>query len=102
MSNWTGFKYEAVGGLIERIQRRALRAQRKMMLALFIEKGALELTVRAKGLRDNSRLWCDKKIAQFKRIYDDYVKLVTGGAQAPAGSEAAHLSAAGAVGVSGA
>lgn len=102
MSNWTGFKYEAVGGLIERIQRRALRAQRKVMRALFIEKGALELAVRAKALRDNSRLWCDRKIAQFKRIYDAYVKLVTGGAQAATDGEAAHLSAAGAVDVSGA
>lgn len=91
--SWEGLKYAPVRGLIERVQRRLLRAQRKVMLRMFSDKGLLALMARTRTLRDNSRLWCDRKIAQFQRIYDDYVKLVAGGAQAAAGSEAAPSAA---------
>ncbi len=100
--SWEGFKYAPVGGLIERIQRRALRTQRKLLRPVLAEKGFPELALRAEALRKNSRLWCENKIAQFKRIYDDYVRFVTEGAQARATGEAPHLPPAGAMGLSGA
>lgn len=74
--SWEGFKYEPVRGLIERVQRRILRTQRKNMLRMFINKGLLDLVARTKTLRDNSSLWCGRKIAQFQRIHNDYIKLV--------------------------
>jgi hypothetical protein len=103
--SWEGFEYTPVGGLIERIQRRALRAYRKSLRPVFVKRGLTGLVLRAEALRKNSRLWCENKIAQFKRIYDNYVTFVTGaatGTQASAGSEAPHFPPAGTMGVLGA
>lgn len=101
MSNWAGFKYVEVRGIIERVQRRALRAQRKALLRMFTERGQLPFMARTRALRDNSRLWCDRKIAQFQRIYDDYVKFVTRTTETAA-SEASSIPVEGVMGLSGA
>ena len=97
--SWEGFKYQPVRGLVERLQRRIGRATRRIMLRQFADRGLDLLTLRMKTLRDNVKLHGERKMVQFRRVLDDYAKLVTGGAQAPVPGQAAHFVEEGLVGL---
>lgn len=93
MNKWLSLNYAPVRGLFDRIQRRILRAQRKVLRGIFLEKGLADLVLRARALRDNSKTHGNRKVINFQRIYDTYCAIVT---------KATSQVEPGAVGVSGA
>jgi hypothetical protein len=97
---WSGFKYEPVRGLRDRLISRYLRGQRKNMRRFFTERGLLEFTDRMDRIR-KSRQGMMAKNALFQKVLDDYAKQVTdangggersnGGAAPSTGIEAAPV-----------
>jgi len=72
---WSGFKYEPVRGLRDRLISRYLRGQRKNMRRFFTERGLLEFTDRMDRIR-KSRQGMIAKNRMFQGVLDDYAKLV--------------------------
>ena len=72
---WSGFKYEPVRGLRDRLISRYLRGQRKNMRRFFTERGLLEFTDRMDRIR-KSRQGVMAKNRMFQGVLDDYAKLV--------------------------
>ena len=72
---WSGFKYEPVRGLRDRLISRYLRGQRKSMHRFFTERGLLEFTDRMDRIR-KPRQGMMAKNALFQKVLDDYAKLV--------------------------
>lgn len=81
--SWEGFKYEPVRGLFERVQRRVMRTHRRSMLRVFVERGLDLFAYQMKQLR-KAKTVGEQKMVQFRRILDDYAKLVTETTSSPA------------------
>jgi hypothetical protein len=70
---WSGFNYEPVPEIANRVARRKARAERKSMLRFFGDRGFGTLAARMLALKLNPRLNAVQKREQFARILDDYV-----------------------------
>jgi len=68
---WSGFKYEPVRGLRDRLISRYLRSQRKNMRRFFTERGLLEFTDRMDRIR-KSRQGMMAKNQMFQEVLNAY------------------------------
>lgn len=75
-ARWTGFKYEQVPGLANRLIARYLRTQRKNMRRFFQDRGLFALADRMNQIR-NSRQGMLAKNRMFQAVLNEYAKLTT-------------------------
>jgi hypothetical protein len=84
-TQWPGFKYEPVRGLMNRHISRYLRIQRKNMRRFFSERGFSHLAARLDEIRKDSAMGMLEKNRKFQEILNAYAKAV-----APPGAATVH------------